>query len=188
MTRIAGVDEAGRGPLAGPVVAAAVILPKDYSDPAITDSKKLSAKKREYLYEQIIRDAEAYAIVAVGARRIDQHNILRASLLAMKFAAQRVRPDFVYVDGNFKMPWDIPQEAVIGGDAKIIQISAASILAKVYRDRLMKMLALKYPGYGLERHAGYPTKLHLDAIKTLGPSRIHRREFRGVKEYIINSA
>ena len=176
--RIAGVDEAGRGPLAGPVVAAAVILPENYENPEIRDSKKLSAKKREKLAEVIKRDSLEWSIVAVGHRRIDQLNILRASLLAMKLAVSRIHADFVLIDGNQGIDCDIPQEAIPGGDAKIIQISAASILAKVWRDHLMATLDRKYPGYHFSKHAGYPTSLHREALLALGRSPVHRKTFR----------
>ena len=183
--RTAGVDEAGRGPLAGPVVAAAVIFPESYTNSKITDSKKLSAKNRELLYTEIIANALNWSIVAVGHHRIDKLNIRQASLLAMSLALNRVNADFVLVDGNAKIPTDIPQETIIGGDSKILEISAASILAKVYRDKLMKILDKKYPGYELSKHSGYPTKAHREAVKKLGPSKIHRKTFKGVKEYII---
>lgn len=181
--KIAGVDEAGRGPLAGPVVAAAVIFPENYVNKKIQDSKKLSAKKRDSLYEEIQNDALEWAIVAVGHQRIEKHNILGASLLAMSLALKRTSADFVLVDGNKEIPTNIPQLAVIGGDAIHIQISAASILAKVWRDRLMQKLDSQYPGYGFATHSGYPTKLHRDSIADLGPSAVHRRSFRGVAEH-----
>jgi ribonuclease HII len=186
--RIAGVDEAGRGPLAGPVVAAAVIFPEGYKNDLIQDSKKLSAKKREQLYEQIKTDALEWAIVSVGHRRIECFNILGASLLAMSLALKRVNADLVLVDGNKEIPTNVPQKTVIGGDAIHIQISAASILAKVWRDRLMQNIDRRYPGYGLSIHAGYPTKSHRQAIAEKGPSAIHRRTFRGVAEYLVANA
>ena len=181
---IAGVDEAGRGPLAGPVVAAAAVFAEGYRNPRIRDSKQLSAAAREELFEVIKREAVAWSIIAVGPRRIDRMNILRASLLAMRLAVERVRADLVLVDGNQPIATPLPQRAIVGGDRKHVEISAASILAKVYRDRLMRTLAIKYPGYGLERHAGYPTADHRRAIQQLGPSRIHRVSFRGVKEHV----
>jgi len=183
---IAGVDEAGRGPLAGPVVAAACVFPAGYSNEKIQDSKKLSAKKREELFEIIKRDAISWSVIAVGPRRIEKINILRASLLAMSLAVKRVTADRVLIDGNMPIETDLPQESIIGGDRLILQISAASILAKVTRDRLMQRLELKYPGYGLGKHAGYPTASHRSAIKSLGPCKIHRVTFRGVSEYVVS--
>ncbi|MCB9029429.1 MAG: ribonuclease HII [Deltaproteobacteria bacterium] len=182
--RIAGVDEAGRGPLAGPVVAAAVVLPEGYLNQEITDSKKLSAKKRDILFEAITKNALSYSIVCVGHHRIDQLNIREATRVAMKLAVRRVKAEKALIDGNVPIEIDIPQETVIGGDRLHQEISAASILAKVWRDRLMKCLDLKYPGYGLADHAGYPTKKHKEAIELIGPSKIHRKTFRGVKEFI----
>lgn len=181
---IAGVDEAGRGPLAGPVVAAAVVLPYGYTNASITDSKKLSAKKREKLYDEIIKVAVSWSIVAVGPRRIERLNIREATRVAMKLAVERTSAQFARIDGNTPIDINIPQETVIGGDAIHIEISAASILAKVWRDKLMVSLGEKYPGYGLESHAGYPTKTHRDAISATGPSRVHRRTFAGVKEFV----
>ncbi len=181
--RIAGVDEVGRGPLAGPVVAAAAVFEEGYSNPAIKDSKKLSARARENLIEIIKRDALSWAIVAVGHHRIDEINIREASRLAMKLAVERVEADFVLVDGNVPIDIALPQRTVIKGDALHVEISAASILAKVWRDNCMKVLEAKYPGFGLAGHAGYPTEKHRAAIKELGPSPIHRKTFAGVKEY-----
>lgn len=184
MTRlICGVDEAGRGPLAGPVVAAAVVFPEDYKNVHFRDSKKLSPKKRDILFREVQQEARSWAIVAVGPRRIDKLNILQASLLAMSLAAQRVEAHALLVDGNKTIQSPLPQKAVVKGDDLHVQISAASILAKVWRDRLMVKLGEKYPGYGLEGHAGYPTQKHRQAIAQLGPSPVHRRTFRGVKEF-----
>ena len=182
--RVAGTDEAGRGPLAGPVVAAAVVFPEGYQNPEIKDSKKLSAKKREYLIDTIKRDALSWSVIAVGHRRIDKINILEASKLAMILAVKRVNADMVLVDGNQPLNINIPQECIIGGDAKYVQISAASILAKVWRDELMVTLDRKYPGYSLGAHAGYPTASHREAIAQLGPSPIHRTTFKGVREHL----
>ncbi len=182
--KVAGVDEAGRGPLAGPVVAAAVVFPEGYINPEIKDSKKLSAKKREHLVGVIKRDALSWAVVAVGHKRIERLNILQASLLAMKLSLDRVEADSVLVDGNTRINTEIPQQTVIGGDRIHLQISAASILAKVWRDSLMQIIDQHYPGYGFTQHAGYPVKAHRDAIKALGPSPIHRVTFAGVKEYV----
>lgn len=178
--RICGVDEAGRGPLAGPVVAAAVVFPDDFADPRIKDSKKLSTQQREKLFDYIKGSALSWSIIAVGSRRIDAINILQATKLAMKLAVARVDADLVLVDGNQPIVTSLPQRTVVGGDRLHVQISAASILAKVWRDRLMGRLAERYPGYGLEKHAGYPTAAHRAAIQLLGPSRIHRKTFAGV--------
>ena len=178
--RICGVDEAGRGPLAGPVVAAAVVFDESFADPAIKDSKALSSKQREKLFSHIQQSALAWSIVAVGPRRIDKLNILQATKLAMRLAVERVSADLVLVDGNQPIVTSIAQKTVVGGDRLHVQISAASILAKVWRDRLMHTLAQRYPGYGLEKHSGYPTAAHRAALQHLGPSRIHRRTFAGV--------
>jgi len=178
---VAGIDEAGRGPLAGPVVAAAVVFPEGYYNQDIKDSKQLSPKKREYLYQEIVRVALSWSIVAVGARRIDHLNIRNATKLAMNLALKRVRADKVLIDGNMLIDTDLPQEAIIKGDQKILQISAASILAKVYRDHLMNMLDNKYPGYQLNKNMGYPTKDHYLSLNKLGSSRIHRFSFHGVR-------
>ena len=184
---IIGTDEVGRGPLAGPVTAAAVVFPLDYKNAEIKDSKQLSAKKRELLYEKIKLDALAWSIVCVGHHRIDKFNIREASRMAMALAVNKVadktNAGLVRVDGNVPICIELPQETVVGGDRKHIEISAASILAKVYRDRLMKVLDSKYPGYELGKHAGYPTKNHKQAIVSFGPSPIHRKSFRGVKEH-----
>ena len=183
---IAGVDEAGRGPLAGPVVAAAVIISDENIRKldGVDDSKKLSAKKREILYEQIYELADMFSIVAVGARRIDKINIREATKLAMKLAIERVDPQLALIDGNMEVPVKCQQKTIIGGDASVPLIAAASILAKVYRDKLMQKLSVKYPGYGLDGHQGYPTASHKKAVSLLGPSRIHRVTFRGVKEFV----
>lgn len=178
--RICGVDEAGRGPLAGPVVAAAVVFDESFEDARIRDSKALSTKQREKLFDYIKESALSWAIIAVGPRRIDQINILQATKLAMKLAVDRVSADLVLVDGNQPIVCSIPQRTVVGGDRLHVQISAASILAKVWRDRLMHTLATHYPGYGLEKHSGYPTAAHRAALAELGPSRIHRKTFAGV--------
>jgi ribonuclease HII len=178
--RIAGLDEVGRGPLAGPVVAAAAVFPEGYTNDRFIDSKQLSAARRELLAEEIKSAALSWAIVAVGPRRIEQWNIREASLRAMELALARVEADHVLVDGNVPIKTTLPQETIIGGDALRVQISAASIIAKVYRDALMGTLARSYPGYGFEKHAGYPTPAHKQAILTLGASRIHRKTFKGV--------
>lgn len=186
---IAGTDEAGRGPLAGPVVAAVAVFEEGYVNPAFRDSKKLSSARREALVPEIQREAIAWAVIAVGARRIDRMNILRASLWAMSLAVAKVKADLVLIDGNKLITTNLPQIAVIKGDDKHVQISAASILAKVYRDHLMSVLDKKYPGFGFAKHAGYPTESHRQAISHLGPSRVHRLTFGGVREFagVVNS-
>jgi ribonuclease HII len=184
---IAGVDEAGRGPLAGDVVAAAVILPAQSSIEGLTDSKKLSAKQREHLYPLIRQQALAYAVARASVEEIDRLNILQASLLAMKrsVAALNRQPEFVYVDGNRCPEWEYPCQALIKGDSRIASIAAASILAKVERDNEMIDLDTRFPGYGLAQHKGYPTKLHLAALRKLGPCEIHRKSFAPVKKLLI---
>lgn len=181
---IAGVDEVGRGPLAGPVVAAVAVFRAGYRNEDFQDSKKLSAKKRETLVPRIKEAAVAWAIVAVGHHRILQHNIREASRLAMSLAVKRIKADRVLVDGNMPIWTDLPQETIIHGDALRVEISAASILAKVYRDNLMVVLDKKYPGYGLTKHAGYPTTSHRAAIAAIGPCKIHRTSFSGVREFM----
>lgn len=181
---VAGIDEAGRGPLAGPVVAACVVFPKNYSNKDITDSKKLSKKKRDSLVSEIKENAIEYSVVAVGHKRIDKLNIREATKIAMKNAAFRVKADKYLIDGNMLIDIPFSQEAIVKGDSKFIQISAASILAKTYRDNLMEVLDLKYPGFNFTKHAGYPTKAHKLAIQNLGPSTVHRKTFRGVSEFI----
>ena len=177
---ICGVDEAGRGPLAGPVVAAAVVFEEGFEDPRIKDSKKLSEQQREKLFEYIKATAKSWSIIAVGPRRIEELNILQATKLAMKLAVERINADLVLIDGNQPIICRLPQKTVVGGDRLHVQISAASILAKVWRDRLMKDLAVRYPGYNFEKHAGYPTPAHKAAILELGPCKVHRKTFAGV--------
>ncbi len=177
---ICGVDEAGRGPLAGPVVAAAAVFDESFTHPEIQDSKALTAKQRNRLFDYITQSASSWSIIAVGPRRIEELNILQATKLAMKLAVERVAADLVLIDGNQPIVCALPQRTVIGGDRLHVQISAASILAKVWRDRLMETLGKKYPGYGLEKHSGYPTPAHKKAIIELGPCRVHRRTFAGV--------
>ena len=176
---ICGTDEAGRGPLAGPVAAGACILPEGYVPEGLDDSKKLTEKKREALYAQITENALAWGIGLASAAEIDEINILNASLLAMRraIAAMGATPDLVLVDGSVNRGFDIRSEAVIGGDAKSPSIAAASILAKVTRDRIMAELDGKYPEYGFEKHKGYGTKAHTDAILKYGPCPIHRMSF-----------
>ncbi len=182
---IAGIDEAGRGPLAGPVVSAAVILPSSFSVPGITDSKKLTSKKRADLYEKLYEHAFSIGIGIVDPVEIDRINILEAARLSMAMAVSSLRPkpDFLLIDGNFRIQSDIPQEPIIKGDLLSISIAAASIIAKVTRDRLMRRYDEEYPQFGFGRHKGYPTRAHREAIKTFGPCLIHRRSFKGVKEY-----
>jgi len=177
---ICGVDEAGRGPLAGPVVAAAAVFDESFQNSEIQDSKKLTAKQRDRLFDYITANAVSWSIIAVGPRRIEQLNILQATKLAMKLAVERIKADLVLIDGNQPIVCALPQKTVVGGDRLHVQISAASILAKVWRDRLMETLGAKYPGYGLEKHSGYPTPSHKKAIVELGPCRIHRKTFAGV--------
>lgn len=182
----AGVDEAGRGPLAGDVVAAAVILPAGHSISGINDSKKLTEKRREALYEQIVNESVAYAVARCSPDEIDALNILHAAMLAMKRAVEAlvVQPEHVLVDGNRLPTWPYLAEAVVGGDAKYECIGAASILAKVSRDRDMIALAEQYPDYGFEQHKGYPTALHCAKLEQHGPTPYHRRSFGPVKKLL----
>ena len=175
---IGGMDEAGRGPLAGPVVAAAVVMPLDDVIEGVDDSKKLTEKKRERLFDEIIKKALAYKIVAVDEKVIDEINILNATKKAMTecVSGLSVRPDVVLVDA-VKLSLDVPTKAIIKGDALSYSIGAASILAKVYRDRLMQEYDAIYPWYGFAQNKGYGTKDHIDALKSVGPSPIHRRTF-----------
>lgn len=176
---ICGTDETGRGPLAGPVAAGACILPDGYIPEGLDDSKKLTEKKREALYAQITENALAWGVGLASAAEIDEINILNASLLAMRraIAAMGVTPDLVLVDGSVNRGFDIRAEAVIGGDAKSPSIAAASILAKVTRDRIMAELDGKYPEYGFAKHKGYPTPAHKLAVYKFGPCPEHRRSF-----------
>ena len=175
---IGGMDEAGRGPLAGPVVAAAVVMPLDDVIEGVDDSKKLTGKKRERLFDEIIKKALAYKIVAVDEKVIDEINILNATKKAMTecVSGLSVRPDVVLVDA-VKLSLDVPTKAIIKGDALSYSIGAASILAKVYRDRLMQEYDAIYPWYGFAQNKGYGTKDHIDALRSVGPSPIHRRSF-----------
>jgi ribonuclease HII len=184
--RIAGIDEVGRGPLAGPVVAAAVILPAGFPISEVIDSKKLTPRKRDRLYETIYAHAVSIGIGIVDSIEIDRINILQASLLAMAMSAKNLIPfpDFLLIDGKFPIFYSIPQTPIIGGDGLSISIAAASIVAKVTRDRLMERYHDDYPEFGFARHKGYPTKAHKAAIKRFGPCLIHRRTFRGVKEHL----
>lgn len=183
MGRIAGVDEAGRGPLAGPVVAAAVILDPAAVPDGLRDSKKLSAGRRELLATEIRASALAWSVAWCDREEIDVLNILNASLLAMTraVAGLRCEPGFVQVDGNRCPRLTMPVEAIVRGDGLIPAISAASILAKVARDDLMRRLHVQYPVYGFDRHKGYPTALHLECLGRYGPSPQHRRSFAPVR-------
>lgn len=176
---ICGVDEAGRGPLAGPVYAAAVILPSDCVIEGLNDSKKLTEKKREALFDEIKEKALAYGIASADEKEIDEINILNATFLAMKRAIDSlsVKPDLALIDGNQKPHTDIEEVTVIKGDAKSMSIAAASVLAKVSRDRFMLEMAEKYPQYEFARHKGYGTKLHYEKIAQYGVCDIHRRTF-----------
>ena len=176
---IAGVDEAGRGPLAGPVFAAAVILPENCFIPGLNDSKKLSEKKREELFDIICEKAVSYCIADISHERIDEINILNATFEAMNNAVNGldVTPDYVLIDGNRIKGMNVAHETVVKGDAKSVSIAAASILAKVSRDRVMYDAAKKYPQYGFDKHKGYGTKAHCEAILKYGPCKIHRRTF-----------
>ena len=178
-TAVCGCDEAGRGPLCGPVVAAAVILPRGLVIEGLNDSKKLTEKKREKLYDIIIENAVAYAICEATPEEIDEINILNASMLAMRRAidALSVKADFALIDGNCTRGFTIPVEAVVKGDSLSYSIAAASILAKVTRDRGCIELDRLYPEYGIAKHKGYPTKEHMDAVREYGPSPIHRKSF-----------
>lgn len=177
--RICGVDEAGRGPLAGPVCAAACILPRNLELPGLNDSKKLTEKKREELYREITAHALAWAVCLVDEKRIDEINILQATYEAMRGAvsALSLTPDLCLVDGNRDPGLGLPTQTVVKGDGRCADIAAASILAKVTRDRLMQRMDVLYPGYGFAVHKGYGTKAHYAALAALGPSPIHRRTF-----------
>ena len=184
---VAGVDEVGRGPLAGAVVAAAVILHPHRPIAGLADSKKLTERRREQLSDQIKQDALCWALGRAEVEEIDRINILQASLLAMKRAVEAldIAPELALVDGKFCPDLNCAAEAVIGGDGTVPVIGAASIIAKVARDHEMQALALRYPGYGLERHKGYPTKAHMEALQRLGVSEIHRRSFAPVKRLLL---
>ena len=183
---IAGIDEAGRGPLAGPVVSAAVILPPAFSVAGVIDSKKLSAKKRVQLYQEIYSQAVSVGIGIVDPVEIDRINILQASLLAMSMATNNLRPqpECLLIDGPFRIPSHLPQKPIAKGDTLSVSIAAASIVAKVTRDRLMERYHEYYPQFDFFRHKGYPTRAHKEAIRKFGYCPIHRRTFKGVKEYL----
>lgn len=179
ITFLAGVDEAGRGPLAGPVVAAAVILPKNFSHPEIDDSKKLSNKQREKLFEVIIQNAVSYSFSVVSHETIDKINILNSSLLAMKNSVAKLKPipELVLIDGNKIFNSTLKLISVVKGDSLSQSIAAASIIAKVIRDRMMNRLAEKYSQYGWEKNKGYPTRQHIEALLKFGPTPVHRKSF-----------
>jgi ribonuclease HII len=183
---MAGVDEAGRGPLAGPVVAAAVIINAGDEIPGVRDSKLLTARQREYLYHIITARARSWGVGIVGPREIEKHNVLQATMRAMKEAVLSLNPspDFLLIDGINLLPLDIPQRAIKKGDARCPSIAAASIVAKVTRDRLMLEYHRVYPLYNFACHKGYPTREHREAIRRYGCCEIHRRTFKGVKEHL----
>ncbi|MDX1679429.1 MAG: ribonuclease HII [Akkermansiaceae bacterium] len=186
--RIAGIDEAGRGPLAGPVVAAAVILPKRFKCEGLNDSKKLSANKREQLYQRICGNPEViWASGSCSCEEIDQLNILRATHLAMRRATEALHtaPDHCLIDGLPVRDFPLPFHAEVKGDSKSLSIAAASIIAKVTRDRLMREIDQEFPAYGFARHQGYGTKEHLEALRTHGPCLHHRRSFQPVAQLTL---
>jgi ribonuclease HII len=186
---ICGVDEAGRGPLAGPVVAAAVILSHDLDTSGIADSKSLSPRSRSRLKDRILESSSLWGVGIVEPEIVDQMNILRAALLAMRRAVEGlpVAPDVVLVDGNREIPdLPIPQRTIIGGDSKEKAISAASILAKTLRDDIMTMFDREFPGYGFRKHKGYPTREHIARLHLLGPCSIHRKSFRPIASLLAN--
>ena len=176
---VCGVDEAGAGPLAGRVYAGAVILPRGWSHPYLNDSKKVTPRRREILYDLICQQAEAWAVAWAEPQEIDQINILTARMLAMERAIQGLAkvPDLALIDGNRSTGISVPNQTVVKGDQKSASIAAASILAKVARDRYMVDMAREYPEYAFERHKGYPTKLHYERLAQYGPCPIHRRTF-----------
>ena len=185
-SKIAGIDEAGRGPLAGPVVSAAVIIPISLQNSGIYDSKKLTPQKRDYLYEKIYDLAVSVGIGIVDPFEIDRINILQAALLSMAMAVENLapQPDCLLIDGTFSISSALPQEVIPKGDALSVSIAAASVVAKVTRDRLMERYHQDYPLFGFSKHKGYPTKAHKKAIQQFGCCPIHRRSFKGVKEYL----
>ena len=176
---VCGVDEAGRGPLAGPVFAAAVILPENYTHEILNDSKKLSEKKRDLVYDDIVRDAICWSVGIADEKEIDEINILNATFLAMKRAVDglKIKPDLAYIDGNQYPKTGIKEITIVKGDSKCMSVAAASIIAKVSRDRFMLEIAEKYPEYQFSKHKGYGTKLHYEMIEKYGVSPVHRRTF-----------
>jgi ribonuclease HII len=185
--RIAGLDEVGRGPMFGPVVAAAVVLPKGCRLRGLTDSKQLTEKQRN-AFDAAIRDcATAWAVAVVDVETIDRINIRRASLLAMRIAVEQLAmpPDYLLIDGRDTIDWPCQQQAVVQGDARSISIAAASVLAKVCRDKLLVELDAVYPGYGLARHKGYCVAEHLDALRRLGPTPLHRKSYAPVSQRML---
>jgi len=186
--RIAGCDEVGRGPMFGPVVAAAVILPTGCRLRGLNDSKQVAEKKRNELDVEIRARALAWAIAAVDAETIDRINIRKASLLAMRMAVEQLAlaPDYLLIDGCDTIEWNCPQQSVVQGDATSFSIAAASVLAKVYRDRMLVELDAVYPGYGLARHKGYCSREHLAALDRLGPTPLHRRNWSPVAQMMLD--
>ena len=187
---IAGIDEAGRGPLAGPVVSAAVVLPPDFNGRGVDDSKKLTGRQRDKLFDHIYREALTVGIGIVDALEIDRINILQAAKLSMVLAVEGLKPQprYLLIDGNFTIPCPLPQRPIVKGDSRSISIAAASIVAKVSRDRLMRRYHEDYPQFGFDRHKGYPTAAHKAAIATHGPCLIHRASFKGVREFAACTA
>ena len=186
--RIAGCDEVGRGPMFGPVVAAAVILPTGCRLRGLNDSKQVAEKKRNELDVEIRAKAVAWAIAAVDAETIDRINIRKASLLAMRMAVEQLAlvPDYLLIDGCDTIEWNCPQQSVVQGDATSFSIAAASVLAKVYRDRMLVELDAVYPGYGLARHKGYCSREHMAALEKLGPTPLHRRNWSPVAQMMLD--
>ncbi|MDR2861493.1 MAG: ribonuclease HII [Syntrophobacterales bacterium] len=186
---VAGIDEVGRGPLAGPVIAAAVILPQGYKNTEIRDSKKLADSKRRLLYDLIYEEALAVGVGTVEAVVIDRINILQATFLAMQeaLADLALPPDFILVDGNQHLPVSIPQKTIVGGDNLSLSIAAASIIAKVSRDRVMEMYHRQFPHYNFLKNKGYGTAQHLSALRQYGPCKIHRQSFRWDKKNVQNA-
>lgn len=184
---VAGLDEVGRGPIFGPVVAAAVVLPKGFRLDGLRDSKQLTERQRNGFDAEIRARAEAWAIACVDAETIDRINIRQASLLAMRRAVAQlaITPDFLLIDGRDTIDWPCAQQAVIRGDARSLSIAAASVLAKVHRDRQMVALDAVYPGYGLARHKGYGTRQHLETLWRLGPTPLHRKSFAPVAQRLL---
>jgi ribonuclease HII len=187
--RVAGVDEAGRGPLAGPVVAAAVILDANNPIAGLDDSKRLSASRRERLFDEIQQKALAWSVAYASVEEIDNINILQATMLAMQRAVDALQPaaEHALIDGNRCPQLSCPVRAIIKGDSRVAAISAASIMAKVTRDREMQALDVMYPGYGLAQHKGYPSKAHIEALQLLGASPVHRRSYAPVRKILQGS-